>query len=124
MATQSNERPRAPSYQGGSSLIKTPNLVLPPLSQTLFARRSTGGFLVIPQVLLVTLAPTNRCFLASERDQAVAQDNTKAVTLIQSWLKIKEALDPSRGTEQPWNVALQEQPASFWAWMAWPRASL
>lgn len=30
---------------------------------------------------------------------------------------------PSKGTEQPWNVVLQEQQASFRAWMAWPRAS-
>ena len=49
---------------------------------------------------------------------------TKLVTLYK--LKIKEVLGPSRETEQPWNVAGQEQQASFWtSWsMAWAGASL
>lgn len=78
-----------------------------------------GVLVVMPKILLVTLAPTTRCFLAGERDRAVAQDNTKAV--ITELAKNKGGTGPSRGTKQLWNVAVQEQQASFWAWMAWHR---
>lgn len=40
-----------------------------------------GGLEVIPKVLLVTLVPPKRYFLAGEKDQAVAQDHNKAVIL-------------------------------------------
>lgn len=83
----------------GRLQLNTANSVLLPLSQAPLDRKTAGGLEVIPKVLLVTLAPTNRCFLADERNQAVAQDDNKAIILIQ--LKIKEASGPSRGKDSP-----------------------